>query len=97
VECLLKALYVAAGDPLARDGDYIPPPGVADHDLVRLAEAAGFSMSAAERSLLKLLGYWIKQGRYPTIASWTQTISFPQARRRSPLTGTQSARNCGPG
>jgi hypothetical protein len=76
VECLLKALYVAAGNVLARDGDYIRPPGVADHDLIRLAQAAGFLMSAAERSLLKLLSYWIKQGRYPLMANWAQRPSF---------------------
>lgn len=76
VECLLKALYVDAGNVLVRDGDYIRPPGVADHDLVGLAQAVGFATSAEERSLLKLLGYWIKQGRYPLMASWAQNLSF---------------------
>jgi hypothetical protein len=76
VECLLKALYVDAGNALAREGEYIRPPGVVDHDLVALAKAAAFSVSPAERSLLKLLGYWIKQGRYPIMAGWSQYPRF---------------------
>jgi hypothetical protein len=69
-ECLLKALYLDAGNILTGNGELIRPPGVPDHDLIRLANAAGFPLSPEEHSLLKVLGYWIKQGRYPLMASW---------------------------
>lgn len=64
LECLLKALYVAKGNKLGLDGRYVPPGGK-DHDLVNLAQKAGFVMSRSEAVLVAYLDDYIMQGRYP--------------------------------
>lgn len=76
VECLLKAFYVDGGNELTKDGNFKQPEGVPSHDLVGLAKAAAFSISPDEQSLLKLLGYWIEQGRYPTMTTWSKRPEF---------------------
>jgi hypothetical protein len=64
LECLLKALYVAKGNKLAEGGRYLSPGGK-DHDLVSLAQRAGFAMSPSETALVAYLDDYITQGRYP--------------------------------
>jgi hypothetical protein len=64
LECLLKALYVAKGNKLGRDGRYVSPGGK-DHDLVNLAEKAAFSMTPSEAALVGYLDDYITIGRYP--------------------------------
>jgi len=64
LECLLKALYVAKGNKLGRDGRYVSPGGK-DHDLINLAGKAAFSASKPEAALLGYLDDYITIGRYP--------------------------------
>jgi hypothetical protein len=64
LKCLLKAIYVAVGNELAKGGAYKAPRGK-PHDLVALARAADLSASPEDVALLSYLGYYISGGRYP--------------------------------
>ena len=66
VECLLKALWVARGHPLAVNGTYKGIPNAQEHDLERLAAALDLELSALERDVLRRLSAFIQYGgRYP--------------------------------
>jgi hypothetical protein len=70
----LKAVYLAGGNTLAKDGRYQKPPAP-DHDLVRLAQLARLNPSAAAEAMLAKLQRWVTAGRYPIDTSWQR--SFP--------------------
>jgi hypothetical protein len=72
-ECLLKALYLDRGGRLAEGGRYMAPKGKA-HDLLALADVAGFALSDDERYFMDYLGLWITQGRYPIQKDWAKNL-----------------------
>ena len=72
LECLLKGIYIKRhrvwADPtkehaLVKDGAYV---GARGHDLPKLADAAGVTVSLSERSILdRLTDFIVYAGRYP--------------------------------
>ena len=64
LECLLKAVLVHEGKVLASGGRY-QSPGGASHDLAHFASLTSLTFNDDERWMLKYLGFWINQGRYP--------------------------------
>lgn len=64
VEALLKALFLHGGGALAAGGRF-QSPTTRPHDLHALVEAARVSISPAEERLLRVLEYWVEEGRYP--------------------------------
>lgn len=66
IECGLKGVWVARGNPLVRDGRYAGLTGAADHDLVALARTVGFATNTRETAVLRRLTKFIRfAGRYP--------------------------------
>lgn len=66
IECLLKGLYVKKGNKLTSNGKYNAPPNTKSHDLVSLAQVAGFELTPDELDLLCKVSRQIKGvGRYP--------------------------------
>lgn len=67
VECALKALWVRAeGNNLIRNGKYVGVTGAGDHNLVQLAQQAGFIPTAVEVQVLRrLTKFAMFAGRYP--------------------------------
>lgn len=67
-ECTLKGLWIkkTGGDGLIKDGKYSRIPGVKDHALAELADAAEVKLSVAQKDLLKrLTNFVLFAGRYP--------------------------------
>ena len=75
LECLLKGIYIRQhrvwADPtkehaLVKDGKYVRVKDAGDHQLLQLADAAGVTVSLAERSILiRLTDFIVYAGRYP--------------------------------
>jgi hypothetical protein len=66
LECLLKALWLARGNPLAKAGRYVGIPKLKNqHDLLGLADRVGVFCSLAERETLARLTMFGELGRYP--------------------------------
>ena len=75
LECLLKGIYIKRhrvwADPtkehaLVKDGAYVGALGARGHNLPKLADAAGVTMSPFERSILdRLTDFIVYAGRYP--------------------------------
>jgi hypothetical protein len=66
VECGLKALWLRKGNKLIRDSRYKGVTGAKDHDLVQLAQAAGFIPTTTETIVLRRLSKFSRfAGRYP--------------------------------
>ena len=67
VECALKALWVRKkGNDLVRNGKYVGVKGAGDHNLVQLAQQAGFIPTAVEAQVLRRLTKFATfAGRYP--------------------------------
>ena len=67
VECALKALWVRKeGNDLIRNGKYVGVTGAGDHNLVQLAQQAGFSPTAVEAQVMRrLTKFAMFAGRYP--------------------------------
>lgn len=64
LECLFKALFLAKGGALSKDGRYLGL-GRREHDLAHLANRAAVALSSPERALVTYLGRFISRGRYP--------------------------------
>ena len=66
-ECGFKALWLIRNPAtLAKGGRYVKPAGVGEHDLLQLADAVLFQVSATERPVLNRLSAFVKfAGRYP--------------------------------
>ncbi len=66
VECGLKALWFRKGNKLLRSGGYKGVTGAKAHDLVQLAQAAGFIPTTTETAALRRLSKFSRfAGRYP--------------------------------
>jgi hypothetical protein len=67
VECALKALWLRKkGNDLIRNGKYVGVKGAGDHNLVQLAQQAGFIPTVVEaRVLRRLTKFAVFAGRYP--------------------------------
>jgi len=67
VECALKALWVRKkGNDLIRNGKYVGVKGAGDHNLVQLAQQAGFVPTPVEAQVLRrLTKFAMFAGRYP--------------------------------
>jgi hypothetical protein len=66
IECVLKALWLRQGNKLVREGKYRGVTGAGDHNLLSLAEVAGFESTAIEADVLRRLSNFIRfAGRYP--------------------------------
>jgi hypothetical protein len=67
VECVLKALWVRKkGNDLIRNGKYVGVKGARDHNLVQLAQQAGFALTVAETQVMRrLTKFAMFAGRYP--------------------------------
>jgi hypothetical protein len=66
VECALKAKWLRIGQKLIQGGRYARIPNCGHHDLVELASAVGFVLSAKERNVLSRLSQFaLFAGRYP--------------------------------
>jgi hypothetical protein len=72
IECLLKGLYVKAGNKLASGGRYLGVRGAGDHDLLQLAITVGLPLAPAHRDVLKRLSIiMVGPGRYPITREWS--------------------------
>ena len=72
VECLLKGLYVKAGNKLASGGKYLGVKGASDHNLLQLAITVGLTLASAQRDVLKRLSIiMVGAGRYPITKDWS--------------------------
>lgn len=74
VECLTKCFWVVQGNAVAEDGEYkIDAIRRENHDLVQIATAVGFTISADEWAALeKLSGFARSFGRYPIAKKWQE-------------------------
>lgn len=66
VECLIKAMWVKQGNPLARNGKYVPMLKNERHQLVSLCHVAGIVLDPCEADVLErisIIAHTI--GRYP--------------------------------
>ena len=71
IECLLKGMWIKAGNTLTKDGRYARVPEAGDHELKQLAHAAGVSASEKEKGALERLSKFVKYaGRYPIPTAW---------------------------
>lgn len=79
IECELKAMWVRDGkQKLVVDGQYVGVPGARDHQLGRLAEKVGVSLTGAERDVLDRLSQFVLfAGRYPIPRNWQQSRPVP--------------------
>jgi hypothetical protein len=83
IECSLKMLWRRRGNKIIKDGRFVGVPGVPDHDLLKLARAAGFTPTAADADVLQHLTKFIKfAGRYPVAK--TPDANRPQPQRKGP-------------
>ena len=88
LECLLKGMYIkrhrvwedtTKAHALVEDGAYVGPRG---HNLPKLADAAGVTLSQSERSILTRLTDFIKYaGRYPISMRVEENETSQNARR----------------
>lgn len=66
IECLLKAIWVKKGNPLARNGKFEDTLGCKSHNLKKIAEKVGVDLNEDEEWLLVRLSEAITSfGRYP--------------------------------
>ena len=73
VECLLKARWLKTpGARLAKEGSWVPIPGINNHDLVGLARTTRFRLSTAQISVLNRLTHFSVWGRYPIESHWSK-------------------------
>lgn len=67
IECLIKAIFLAQGNDLAKNGSFIGIPSAGAHNLVQLCKQINFQLSEREMDLLNRLSDSIEWGgRYPT-------------------------------
>lgn len=81
IEVLLKAYWLAQGNPLGDDGEYSLPTLKRDaHQLHIIADAVGYTISSAEREILERLSLFVSSyGRYPVAKRWQQNPLRPDA------------------
>jgi len=66
IECILKGLWLKQGNKLVWEGKYRGVSGAQDHNLLRLAQVAGFETTATEAEVLRHISKFIRfAGRYP--------------------------------
>jgi hypothetical protein len=96
LECLLKGMWIKNKKAwleenkefsLTKNGKYVRIPRVGDHELLRLANAAGVKLSSNEAALLERLAAFVKYaGRYPIATTPEQMMrkTNPAGRALSP-------------
>jgi hypothetical protein len=66
IECFLKARWIAAGNPIVKNGRMVDIPGAGDHQLVQLADATEYRLTKQQRDVLgRLTALVLFVGRYP--------------------------------
>ena len=66
IECLIKAIWLRQGHPLAQNGKYVPMPNEEPHNLVKLCHAARIALDSRETDALERISYIARSiGRYP--------------------------------
>ena len=73
----MKARAAGQRMVIATNGEYaLRIQGVRDHDLVGLAKAVNFKLSAQEERVLLRLSRWITAGRYPIQRRWRDQVKL---------------------
>jgi len=73
IECMLKGIYIEAGNRLTANGRFLEVPGVGAHQLAQIADAGAYPINDEERRILeKLSGFILFAGRYPIPRRWQQ-------------------------
>ena len=73
IECMLKGIYIKAGNRLTAEGRFLRVPDAGLHQLTQIADAGAYPINDEERRILeKLSGFILFAGRYPIPRRWQQ-------------------------
>jgi len=71
IECMLKGMYIKAGNSLTEAGQFQAPQGTGPHQLNQIADVASYPINSDERRVLdKLTSFILFSGRYPIATRW---------------------------
>lgn len=79
IECLLKSLWVKAGNKIVDHGRYRGVPDAKNHDLVQLASVVGIRLNSDQKDVLDRLTFIMtSNGRYPISRHWAKQKIGPR-------------------